>query len=72
MPHGSTSCRRSGASLLRTELERLYAQRAAVDAAIRDLELKQASRIASDAGRPPNNNLELRAKPCNLTSCRSA
>jgi hypothetical protein len=41
MPHGKTSCLNKRSSVLRIELERLYAQRSAVDAAIQELELRQ-------------------------------
>jgi hypothetical protein len=41
MPHGKTSCLNRRSRVLRVELERLYAQRSAVDAAIHELELRQ-------------------------------
>ena len=41
MPHGKTSCRNKGFTVVRIELEQLYAKRSAVDAAIQELELRQ-------------------------------
>jgi hypothetical protein len=43
MPHGKTSCLHKRSTVLRIELERLYAQRSAVDAAIQELELRQVT-----------------------------
>jgi hypothetical protein len=47
MPHGKTSCLGKASTIVRVELERLYAQRSAVNAAIRDLELRQVTVAAS-------------------------
>lgn len=47
MPHGKTSCLNKRSRALRVELERLYAQRSAVDAAIRELELRQVTTSSS-------------------------
>lgn len=59
-------------NLLRLELEHLYAQRSAVDAAIRALQgFRSYSPTRLEAGQA-SANLELRSKPCNLTSCRHA
>jgi hypothetical protein len=41
MPHGKTSCRTKGFTVVRIQLEQLYAKRSAVDAAIQELELRQ-------------------------------
>ena len=43
MPHGKTSCLGKTSTMVRVELERLYAQRSAVDAAIQELELRQVT-----------------------------
>jgi len=43
MPHGKTSCLSKTSRMLRVELERLYAQRSAVNAAIQELELRQVT-----------------------------
>ena len=43
MPHGKTSCLGKASRMLRVELERLYAQRSAVNAAILELELRQGT-----------------------------
>ena len=43
MPHSKTSCRSKGFTVARIELEQLYAKRSAVDAAIRELELRQVT-----------------------------
>lgn len=59
-------------SLLRLELELLYAQRAALDATIRELESKQIPKTLTDLAVASDNSLEFDAKPCNLTSCRNA
>lgn len=72
MPHGRTSCRGKGSALLRIELERLYAERSAVNAAIRELELWQRALAVPAETSPPAPGLEFSAKPCNLTGCRSA
>jgi hypothetical protein len=41
MPHGKTSCLRKKSTVLRVQLEQLYAERLAVDAAIEELELRR-------------------------------
>jgi hypothetical protein len=41
MPHGKTSCLRKKSTVLRVQLEQLYAKRSAVDAAIEELELRR-------------------------------
>ncbi len=72
MSHVRSSCRGKTVFLLRTELERLYAQRSAIDAAISELQgLSKSSPIHADAA-SLDISLELRVKPCNLTNCRSA
>ena len=43
MPHGKTSCLRKRSTVLRVQLEQLYAQRSAVDAAIEELELRRVT-----------------------------
>lgn len=43
MAHGKTSCLHKRSPVLRVELEQLYAQRSAVDAAIEELELRQVT-----------------------------
>lgn len=58
--------------MLRKELQRLYAQRLAVEAAIRELELQQTSVGSNTTPDPMKHDLEFSSKPCNLTSCRSA
>ena len=72
MPNHSTSCRKRAAALLRSELEELYAQRSALDAAIRELELQRASALSGGTSGQPSRTLEFSSKLCNLTSCRSA
>jgi hypothetical protein len=70
MPQHRSSCRGRFIHFLRLELEALYRQRSAIDAEIKALQ--------STAGPPhlekpsPENNLDFRPKPCNLTNCRSA
>ncbi len=57
---------------LRLELEDLYAQRTAVDAAIHALQgLKGVPPARLDALKE-ESNFEFRPHPCNLTNCRSA
>jgi hypothetical protein len=51
MPHGKTSCLDKRSRILRIELDRLYAQRSAVDAAIQELELRQVT--VSSSGESP-------------------
>jgi hypothetical protein len=58
--------------MLRKELQRLYAQRVAVEAAIRELESQQASVGPNTTPDTTKYDLEFSSKPCNLTSCRSA
>ncbi len=72
MSHGRTSCRGKGDTLVRGELERLYAQRSVINAVIRELELRQISLSSASEAPQPNSGLEFSSKPCNLTSCRSA
>jgi hypothetical protein len=43
MPHRKTSCLSKKWTILRVELERLYAQRSAINAAIHELELRQVT-----------------------------
>jgi wyosine [tRNA(Phe)-imidazoG37] synthetase (radical SAM superfamily) len=50
MPHGKTSCLRKKSTVLRVQLEQLYAQRSAVDAAIEELELRRMT--VSSTGEP--------------------
>ena len=70
MPHGSSSCRRKVPTLLRLELESLYARRSALTATIQALERYQAG-IATE--RPlAKASLEITPKLCNLTTCRNA
>src|SRR5438067_4411851 len=69
MPHIGTSCRGRGVVLLRSELALLYAQRSALQAAIRELELRQAHEPPAATG-SQNNTLEFSSRTCNLTSCR--
>jgi len=64
MPHGSTSCRGRGSTLLKIELERLYAQRSAVDAAIRELEMTQRALALPADSSPSTPGLEFSSKPC--------
>lgn len=47
MPHGKTSCLRKRSTIVRVELEQLYAQRSAVNAAIEELELRRVTVTAS-------------------------
>jgi len=71
MSHGRASCRDSGATLLNTELMNLYARRVMVLATIRELESwKRAMTVPGE--QRGASSLEISAKPCNLTSCRSA
>jgi hypothetical protein len=71
MPHGGSSCRGRAPTLLRTELECLYARRSALSAKIKALESYQATLAPAD--KPlPDNGLEITSKPCNLTTCRNA
>jgi hypothetical protein len=59
--------------ILKTELESLYARHLTVVSTIRELESwKRAMALAANDSRAPGLNLEISAKPCNLTSCRSA
>jgi hypothetical protein len=70
MPHGSSSCRCKVPTLLRSELESLYARRSALNAKIQALERYQAGMAVE---RPlAKASLEITPKPCNLTSCRNA
>jgi len=72
MPHVRSSCRGRSLDLLRVELEYLYAQRSAVDDAIRALQgVRNASPIHAEF-REQDSSLEFRPKPCNLSNCRSA
>ena len=74
MPHVRSSCRNKMVNLLRLELESLYAQRSAVDAAIEALQVMRSSSASPTKSEPaiPDRRLEFRRKPCNLTNCRSA
>jgi len=73
MPHGRSSCRDRSSTFLRTELERLYARRCALESTIRELESwKRAIAIAAADSVSAARSLEFCSKPCNLTSCRSA
>src|SRR3954464_2197157 len=68
MPHTCSSCRVRALTALKRELLRLYAQRSAVDAAIRDLELRR--KFHGLTSEPTGTeSLEFPAKLCNLTSC---
>jgi hypothetical protein len=70
MPHGSSSCRRKVSTLLRLELELLYARRSALTASIQALERYRAG---VPPERPPAKaGLEITPKLCNLTTCRNA
>jgi hypothetical protein len=71
MPHGSSSCRRRVSTLLRSELESLYARRSALNATIQALECYQAG-IATPQPPRYQGGLEIKPKPCNLTTCRNA
>ncbi len=73
MPHARSSCRGRTLNLLRCELEDLYAQRSAVDAAIRALQgIRSASLTLAEPAKPNRDSLDFRQKPCNLTNCRVA
>ena len=73
MPHARSSCRGRNVNLLRCELEELYAQRSAVDEAIRALQgIRSASLTLAEPAKVSRDSLEFRQKPCNLTSCRVA
>jgi hypothetical protein len=71
MPHGSSSCRTRVSTLLRSELESLYARRSALNATIQALECYQAVTTAVEHPRY-KGGLEISPKPCNLTTCRNA
>lgn len=71
MPHGSSSCRRRVSTLLRSELESLYARRSALNATIQALECYQAGITTVDHPLY-KGSLEISPKPCNLTTCRNA
>jgi hypothetical protein len=59
MPHGKTSCLNKRSRILRIELERLYAQRSAVDAAIQELELRQVTPNSSSESTLPAQSAEI-------------
>ncbi len=59
-------------SMLKIELEHLYAQRSAVDAAIRALQGIRSVPLTHLESPIQDSSLEFRPKPCNLTNCRSA
>jgi hypothetical protein len=66
-----SSCQGRSANLVRLELEHLYAQRSALDAAIRALQVF-SSFSPNNTERPADINLEFHPSPCNLTTCRRA
>jgi hypothetical protein len=70
MSHGGSSCRGRVPTLLRMELESLYARRSALTARIQALELYRES--AGLNAPVTKTSLEISPKPCNLTTCRNA
>ena len=58
--------------MLKVELEHLYAQRSAVDAAIQALQSVRSLPATHPETISQESSLEFRPKPCNLTNCRSA
>jgi hypothetical protein len=72
MSHLRSSCRNRSVNLLRLELEHLYAQRSAVDAAILALQGFRPVSPTFLEHRRAENNLDFNPKPCNLTNCRNA
>jgi hypothetical protein len=72
MSHLRSSCRERSVNLLKLELEHLYAQRSAIDAAIRALQSFRSFPPPHSDSIPPDVNLEFRPEPCNLTTCRRA
>jgi hypothetical protein len=72
MPHVRSSCREKTPGYLRLELEQLYAQRMAVDAAI--LALQGITSVTLHQNEPPQveSSLEFSPNLCNLTNCRNA
>ena len=66
-----SSCQGRSVNLARLELEHLYAQRSALDAAIRALQVV-SSFSPKNTESPADINLEFDPRPCNLTTCRRA
>lgn len=58
-------------TLLRSELEGLYARRSAISTKIKALESYKAT-LAPKEKPLSDNSLEITSKPCNLTTCRNA
>jgi hypothetical protein len=72
MSHLRSSCQGRSVNLLQVELEHLYAQRSAIDAAIRALQIVRSFPSPHREPVPADVNLEFRTRPCNLTTCRRA
>ncbi len=72
MPHARSSCRGRFVNLLKLELEHLYAQRSAVDAAISALQKIRNGPLPFHERAKLDGSLDFHPKPCNLTNCRSA
>jgi hypothetical protein len=72
MPHARSSCRDKSVTFWKTELERLYAGRLALESTIRELESWKRAIASAGDSRAATSSLEFSSKPCNLTSCRSA
>jgi hypothetical protein len=72
MPFNRSSCRGREVDLLRLELENLYAQRSAIDAAILALQCVTGKAEATHTRTADQAARELKTRPCNLTNCRSA
>lgn len=65
MPYRRMSCGRKSSTLVLLELQRLYAQRSAVEAAIRELESQQHSIAPNSESMQPAGNLEFpRTRSC--------
>jgi hypothetical protein len=58
MPHGKTSCLSKRWTTLRVELERLYARRSAINAAIHELEMRQVTVTSSSESSLPKQSAE--------------